>query len=338
MPAVRLHRAGPVGVRDLRVDEVPMPRPGPGEVLVEVVAVAIGSVDLTVVEGTAHRVGPTPMILGREGAGIVREVGGQAGDWREGDPVALLAVRACRRCPVCLAGRDNLCPRSQLPGMDHDGLLATHVLAADTDLVPLPSGSSPARAAIVPDTVASAYHALKRVGVGEGVELTVVGLGAVGCYAVKLATLAGCRVVGVDPDPDARRAGLDAGADEVRDTGDVDDLGTDRAVVCTHEASAIGLAVGAVRAGGRIAVVASEPALSALSGADLVAREIDLIGSFAATASDVGELVDLVDDGRLDLTHPASATLTLEEIPGHLAGASPSRVVATPSSTPAQRE
>jgi D-arabinose 1-dehydrogenase-like Zn-dependent alcohol dehydrogenase len=329
MPAVRLHRAGPADRRDVRVEEVPISAPGRGQVRVEMRAVALGGADRAVVEGLAHRTAPAPMILGREGAGVVAAVGDDVTDWREGDGVVLLAVRGCRRCPACDAGRDNLCPDAALPGVDVDGLLCASVIAQDADLVPLPGALDPAGAALLADTAGSAYHALKRSGVGEGITLAVLGLGGVGQYAVQLAVLAGCRVIGVDPDPDARRAALAAGADEAVDAQDptVASIGADRAVVCTREAAAVGQALEAVRDGGRVTMIASEVTLPPLPGARLVPREIDLVGSYAATAQDVGELVDLAEDGRLDLSHGRGATLALDDAATHLSGVAPGRAV-----------
>ena len=314
---VRLHADG------LRVEEVPIPRPGPHDVLVAVQAAGVGGLEAALATGAAGSP-DLPLVIGREAAGVVADTGGAVDDWRIGDRVAVLPDRVCGVCPMCTGGRENLCVSRGLAGIDVDGVLSGFV-AVDADrLVPVPHGIGFPVACLVPDAVGAPYHALKRAGVGDGSTVVVVGVGAVGLHAVQLATLAGAEVVAVDPDPQAlQRAGVwgahlvDATAtDPVRSVRELTEGGADRVLDAAGDPSALTTAVGCVAPGGRVVLVAGGGGdLRDLDAHTLVTRELEVVGSYGATAQDVGELFDLLEEGRLDLTSSVTHTTDLDGVP-----------------------
>lgn len=309
---------------DLRIEEVPVPRTGPDEVLLRVHACGVCASDLHVVQGVTPS-WPSPIILGHEAAGVIVAVGEHVTDWQPGDRVLVPAGRICGTCAMCLSGRDNLCSRVLVLGVTTNGAQAEYVTADAKMLVPVPMGLPLTQAAILADAVATPYHALKRGGVGEGMTCLVIGLGGLGMHAVALAKLAGATVVGVDLDPVSRERALAWGADAVVDSGEdgaaarireVTEGGTDTSFDFVGIRETIDLAVKTLRPGGRATLVGlSRDRISTVPIGVFVAQELEVVGSFGATAADVGELVDLVESGRLDLARSISHVLSLDEFP-----------------------
>jgi D-arabinose 1-dehydrogenase-like Zn-dependent alcohol dehydrogenase len=322
MRALRLHRVRDAdGPEDLRVEEVATPRPAPTQVLVEVAACGVGARDLSVVRGVTPHGPQLPQILGHEAAGTVAAVGAEVTDWQPGDRVAVLVGRPCKRCVYCQIGRDNLCLTLSVPGIDTDGALAGYVLADPDLLAPVPLEVPFHEAAIVVEAVATPYHALKRAGLAEGSIVAIVGLGGLGMHALLLAKLWGAHVVGIDVDPVNLERALAWGADAALDArdGDVVDRvheltagGADRAIEFVGTPASVDQAVRCIAPGGRAVVVGHGPEqLATLPIGQFVARELEVAGSFGSTLQDVGELFDLLEDGRLDLSRSVTHTTDL---------------------------
>jgi D-arabinose 1-dehydrogenase-like Zn-dependent alcohol dehydrogenase len=323
--AARLHApdADPTAA-DVRIEEVPTPQPAPDQVVVDVAACGVCASDLHVVQGITPA-GHLPITLGHEAAGTVSAVGDDVSQWRVGDRVIVPAGRICGTCTMCRTGRDNLCARAQVLGVDVDGAQAGAVAVPAGLPLPIPGHVPFDRAAILADAVATPYHALKRGGIGDGMVAVVIGLGGLGFHAVQLAVLAGAEVVGVDTDPVARARAEQAGASTVVDPRDEDavarvlavtDGGADVSFEFVGLAETVALASRILRPGGRATLVGI--GRDRLTGPPLglfVAREQEVVGSFGATLADVNELVDLVDAGRLDLTQSVSHTLGIEDVP-----------------------
>jgi alcohol dehydrogenase, propanol-preferring len=180
----------------------------------------------------------------------------------------------------------------------------------------------------VTDAVATPYHALKRGGVGEGSTVAVFGLGGLGMHAVLLAKLAGAEVVGIDVDDVNLQRALDWGADEVVHAGDgrparrireLTEGGVDRSFEFVGLAATVDQAVKCLRPGGRATIVGLGPEpLATLPIARFVAQETEVVGSFGSTHQDLGELFDLVEEGRLDLSRSVTDVLPLDELPAAL--------------------
>lgn len=329
MRAARLHLPRSAGqAEDVRVDEVAIPEPGPGQVRVRIRACGVCASDLHVVQGVTPHGPVLPQILGHEPAGEVDAVGEGVEGWLAGDRVAFLMARTCGSCGYCQSGRDALCVRLRVPGVDEDGAQADFAVADERYLTPLPSSVPFEQAAILTDAVATPYHALKRGGVGDGVTVAMFGLGGLGMHAVQLATLAGCAVIGVDVDPVNLQRARQFGADEVVDASDgrparrIKELtggGVDRTFEFVGRADVVDQAVKALRPGGRATVVGlTAERLHLLPQALLVAQELEVVGSFGSSKADLEELIDLVDAGRLDLTQSITHRFGIEDFPAAL--------------------
>jgi len=171
MRAVRVARFG--GPEELEVAEVPIPEPDDDEVLVEVEAAGVNRLDLLTRGGGYHRAGRPPLVLGQEGAGRVRAVGGGVRGLAPGDPV------------IAFGGRP--------------GFYAEVVAVPAARVVRRPEALDPTAAAALPTAWLTAWaclHRLARVGPGD-VVLVLAAASGVGDAAVQLARRAGARVIGV---------------------------------------------------------------------------------------------------------------------------------------------
>ncbi len=332
MRAARLHApapdptGGPSGA-DLRIDELAVPEPGPGEVLVAVAACGVCASDLHVVQGVTPAA-TLPLTLGHEAAGTVAAIGPDVADWQVGDRVVVPAGRPCGTCALCRSGRDNLCQQVVVLGVDVDGAQAGFARVPARLPLPVPGHVDLAEAAILADAVATPYHALKRGGVGDGMVAVVIGLGGLGMHAVQLARLAGAEVIGIDLDEVARERARDWGAVEVVDGARADagahvraltGGGADVSFEFVGSSGTAALASSVLAPGGRATLAGI--GRDRLAGPPLglfVSREQEVVGSFGATVSDVNELLDLLDAGRLDLSRSISHRVDLDAFPDAL--------------------
>lgn len=315
--AARLH-AGAAGQR-LHIDEVPLPAAARGEVVVAVQAAGVGGLEAELVAEASED--HPPRVLGREAAGVIAEVGPDVVGWQVGDHVAVLADRCCGTCAMCRGGRENLCHARGLAGIEVDGVLTGFVAIGGDRVVPVPPQMGLTAAAIVGDAVAVPYHALKRSGVSPGSEVAVIGVGGLGIHAVQLALLAGAHVLAADVDPEALGRAEAMGAETLRvdpttsgsDVVEVTEGGAARVLEFTGTAAGVATATGAVCPGGRVVLGGRSPGdLRSLATSELVTRELEVVGTIGATAQDVGELFDLVEEGRLDLTRSVTHTTNLD--------------------------
>jgi 6-hydroxycyclohex-1-ene-1-carbonyl-CoA dehydrogenase len=180
-------------------------RPGPGQVLVEVVGCGICHTDLGFLYDGVPTRHPLPLVLGHEIAGIVVEEGlGAPG--LKGKAVVVSAVIPCGSCPTCRRGRGDICPSQVFPGNDVHGGFASHVVVPARGVCVVPwknsNRQSLARLAVVADAVSTAYAAVKRAGIGDGDLAVVVGAGGVGGFCVQILRALGARVLAIDIDPE----------------------------------------------------------------------------------------------------------------------------------------
>ena len=192
MKVARFHKFG--GPEVLLYEEAPKPAPKPGEALVRVRAVGINHVDLDHRAGTSRIPLTFPHILGREFAG---ELAGDAGDFKEGDRVWVTCRIPCRRCELCLAGRDNLCIQEGYFGLDIPGGYAEYVAVPIANLNALPSNVRFEDAAAAQIAFGTAWHVLINRGflqAGQTVLIQAAGSG-IGSAAVQVAKLAGAAMI-----------------------------------------------------------------------------------------------------------------------------------------------
>jgi alcohol dehydrogenase, propanol-preferring len=208
---------------------VPVPEPGPGEVLVKVAGAGACHSDLHLLELPAGvRSFTLPFTLGHENAGWVETMGAGATGFAPGDPVIVYGPWGCGLCTSCRQGMENYCqaPGKPSPGGlgGTDGGMAEYLLVPSTRyLIPL-GDLDPREAAPLSDAGLTSYHAVKRSLhlLGPGSTAVVIGAGGLGQMAIQvLKALSGATtVVAVDTSEDKLKIAKDMGADEVLISGD----------------------------------------------------------------------------------------------------------------------
>ncbi|WP_405611089.1 L-idonate 5-dehydrogenase [Streptomyces sp. NBC_00076] len=280
------------GQGDLRVEEVPVPSPGPGQALV---AVRYGGVCGSDLHYWRHGgVGDfrlkEPMVLGHEVVGTVVSYGDGASGPAAGTAVAVHPASPCGVCPECVDGRRNVCRDTRYLGsaarFPHvQGGFAAQVVVPVEQLRPLPAGLEPRRAALA-EPLSVALHAVRRAGDVRGRHVLVTGAGPIGCLVVAAAKAAGAAHVTVtDLLPAALRYASAAGADTVVRADDPDDAGWPAEVDAAVEASGVAAGLDAclrrVRRGGVVVQLGMlPPGPSPFAGNLVVSREIELRGAF----------------------------------------------------------
>jgi NADPH:quinone reductase-like Zn-dependent oxidoreductase len=194
MKVAWFHKFG--GPEVLVYEEAPRPAPQAGEALVRVRAVGINHVDLDHRAGTSRIPLTFPHILGREFAGELAGLNGEPAGFREGDRVWVTCRQPCRRCELCLSGRDNLCIQEGYFGLDIPGGYAEYVTVPIANLNALPSHVSFQDAAASQIAFGTAWHVLVNRGflqAGQSVLIQAAGSG-IGSAAVQVARLAGATI------------------------------------------------------------------------------------------------------------------------------------------------
>ncbi|MFE7839689.1 NAD(P)-dependent alcohol dehydrogenase [Streptomyces sp. NPDC057474] len=219
MKAVQYRRVGHAP----EVVEVPVPEPGPGQVLLKVTAAGLCHSDLAAM-GWPEEQFPyaLPMTLGHEGVGTVAAVGTGVAALAEGQAVAVYGPWGCGRCHKCAEGKENCCPHAAglgilPPGLGSPGALAEYMLVdSPRHLVPL-NGVDPVQAAPLTDAGLTPYHAIRRSlpKLLPGSTAVVIGVGGLGHLAVQLLrALTPARVVALDVSEEKLELAAKVGAHE----------------------------------------------------------------------------------------------------------------------------
>jgi NADPH:quinone reductase-like Zn-dependent oxidoreductase len=216
--AVVFHEFG--GSEVLRVEELPDPQPGPGEVVLDVTATALNHLDVDVREGVSRFPVEFPHVLGVEPVGRIAALGEGVTGWEVGDRVAAYLIAVCGSCAYCRSGRESLCTAPHwFVGFGSAGGYAEKTLCKETQLIRVPDGVSDVEAAAGNIAFGTAWHMLvtrARLQPGETVLVNSVGSG-IGSAAVQVAKLAGALVIGTSSRADklakAKELGLDVGID-----------------------------------------------------------------------------------------------------------------------------
>lgn len=299
---------GPLHLRAL-----PVPQPGPGEVLLRVRACAVDHLDVALRAG-GRRTPPLPLILGHEIAGEVAALGSEVDDWDIGDRVASTLYLTCGRCRQCLRGRETICERFRgYIGGETPGGYAEYTLVPGENLVALPESISFPQGSILANAVGTPYHALvKRMRLQPGERIVITGAGGgVGVHAVQIARMVGARVMAVDVSPAKLAAAEDNGAELTVDPSTVslrdailewtEGLGAEGVLELVGPATMTDT-LAALGRGGRMVVVGSQTGREVtIDPMELFRHEWELLGSRNCTKLELREVTDLVAAGRL---HP----------------------------------
>lgn len=308
----------------LRIEEIPTPRPGPGELLVKVAACGLCHTDLHYLDHGTPTFKKPPIVLGHEVSGVVAETGPGAEQWKTGEPVLVPAVLSCGTCEPCRSGRENLCANGTMLGNHVDGGFAEYLLVPAKDVVRLPDGVPLVEGSVIADAVTTPFHAVVRRGrVSAGDWVVVFGCGGVGLALVQVAVAVGARVVAVDVKPAKLDAALRFGASAVfdgamarldREIRRATDGGAHVGFEVVGRASTQALAFESLRTGGRLVLVGYSQEVFPLNAGRVMFREIEVIGSLGCRPLDYPRAIELVRSGRVRLTEMVTHRFALADI------------------------
>lgn len=194
MKAMLLEKTGPVEEEPLRLVELPVPVPGPGEVLVKVLACGACHTDLHTVEGDLV-LPRLPLIPGHQVVGRVEKSGAGSKRFREGERVgATWFYSSCGSCRFCMEGRENLCKGARFTGLHADGGYGEYMVAPETSLFRVPEVFSDEEATPLLCGGVIGYRALRLSEVKPGGKLGMYGFGNSAHVVIQIAVKRGCRV------------------------------------------------------------------------------------------------------------------------------------------------
>ncbi|RAH38753.1 alcohol dehydrogenase AdhP [Halomonas sp. SL1] len=295
----------------LSLEEVEVPRPGRGEILVKVAASGVCHTDLHAAHGDWPVKPEPPFIPGHEGVGHVAAVGEGVTHLREGDRVGVpWLYSACGHCEHCLGGWETLCESQQNTGYSVNGGFADYTLADAGYVGRLPDNVDFLEIAPVLCAGVTVYKGLKMTDTRPGQWVVISGIGGLGHMAVQYARAMGLNVAAVDIDDDklalARRLGAsvtvnalttDPAAYLKREIG-----GAHGVLVTAVSPKAFEQAQGMVRRGGTISLNGLPPGDFPLPIFDTVLNGITVRGSIVGTRQDLQEALDFAGEGKVKAT------------------------------------
>lgn len=294
----------------LVVEDVSIPEPGYGEVLVRTKACGICGTDLHIVKGSGYRP-KLPHILGHEPSGVVEKLGEGTRRLKLGERVVPNIFFTCGECFYCRTNRETLCVnfRGAL-GVGVPGGYAEFFLAPERNLFTLPSNIPFPEGGVIADAVVTAVHAVRRrARVRADDVVLVIGLGGVGQSVIQVAKQSGGKVIATG----RRAARLERagamGADHLvnsssQDVGDAaksltGGSGADVVIDCVGSKETVAQSISAVKKGGRIVMIGESDDTIPLSTFQLCTNEFEILGSRSGGRQDTIESLQLVSSGKV---------------------------------------
>ena len=297
--------------KPLVIEEVAVPRPGPGQVLVRIEASGVCHTDLHAAHGGWPVKPKPPFIPGHEGVGYVVGLGAGVRHVKEGDRVGIpWLYSACGHCAHCLGGWETLCESQQNTGYSVNGGFARYTIAEADYVGRLPDGVGFVEIAPVLCAGVTVYKGLKVTDTKPGDWVVISGIGGLGHMAVQYARAMGLNVAAVDIDDGklalARRLGAEVTVN-ARETDPAAYLrreigGAHGVLVTAVSPKAFEQALGMARRGGTIALNGLPPGDFPLSIFDMVLNGITVRGSIVGTRLDLQEALDFAGAGKVAAT------------------------------------
>jgi (R,R)-butanediol dehydrogenase/meso-butanediol dehydrogenase/diacetyl reductase len=291
------------GPGQVAIENVTVPNPGPGEVIVRVEASGVCGTDgaeyqygaimtRAMADGGPHPASgqALPVVLGHEFAGTITEVGAGVDRSRIGDLVTCGAGVSCGVCPNCLAGRTNLCRVYFTLGYHRNGGLAEYVAAPLSTLVSAGSLGLTSDAAGLGQPMSVAVHAVRRGDVRAGQSVVVVGIGGIGAFIAHAAAAEGANVLAVDVVAQrlelARQLGahdtlLSEPGQDLRDALAQRGVHPDVIFEVTGRAQVLRECIAVMAPGTRLVMVGIQKGLTELELGGVSLTELDLVGTVA---------------------------------------------------------
>lgn len=295
--------------KPLVIEEVPIPNPGPGEVLVKMAATGVCHTDVHAAEGDWPVKPHAPFIPGHEGVGIVVARGAGVKRFKEGDKVGIAWLHdACGCCEHCLTGWETLCESQHDSGYNVDGSFAEYAIGAADYVARLPDNINFNEIAPILCAGVTTYKGIKETEARPGEWLAISGIGGLGHVAVQYAKAMGLHVLALDVTPEklalAKSLGADIAMDPTAPDANAQILkltggGAHGILVTAVSPPAFAQAIQLVRRRGTISLVGLPPGDFATPIFDVVLKRITLRGSIVGTRKDLAEALEFAAEGKV---------------------------------------
>jgi propanol-preferring alcohol dehydrogenase len=296
----------------LLLQDLPIPIPAPGEVLLRVKACAVDQFDLRIRDGKVAYAKKLPIILGHEIAGEIAGLGEGVTQWQIGQRVTSTLYLTCGRCRKCRSGRETICENFiGYIGIQTPGGYAEYTTVPEANLVELPASISFADGSVLANAIGTPHHAFtKRMRLQPGEHVIITGAGGgVGLHAIQLARLMGASVLAVDIGEAKNEAALESGADLFIDPTKEDfaeaartwtnGKGIEAALELTGGAT-LPTTMQALGKGGRVVIVGHHTGNElTIQPSQMIANEWEILGSRNVSKQELAEVVSLVERGRI---------------------------------------
>ena len=292
----------------LQIQDLPVPEPDAGEVLVSMETSGLCHTDIHAAHGDWPVKPVPPFIPGHEGVGRIVKLGPGVTSRRLGERVAIAWLGyACGQCRYCIAGWETLCEKQQNSGYSVNGTFAEYATAPASFATPVPDSVSSRDAAPLTCAGVTTYKAIKVARVAPAETVAIFGIGGLGHLALQYARIAGGFAIGVDIEDHKLAMASDLGADHVINASTSDPVkaiqelgGADVAVALAASPASFDQAYRSLRRGGRLVCVALPAGDAALSVPifDTVLSGKSVIGSIVGTRNDLADVFALHAAGR----------------------------------------
>tara|TARA_B100000686_G_C16782884_1_gene973169 strand:- start:991 stop:2025 length:1035 start_codon:yes stop_codon:yes gene_type:complete len=305
------------------IESVPDPAPGPFEAVAKVISCGSG---LTIQHVKAGRVKVDyPRIIGHEITGIIQAVGKNVHDIGVGDPVTVYFYLTCGQCKWCRIGRETLCEKlGGYVGRECHGGYAELIKLPAKNFIKLPEkldwNTYPAEIGVITDAIATPLKVIRRANVNAGETVAVFGAGGgLGIHMLMLTKWAHSKVIAVDIREEKFEACRKAGADSCVDPKDgntiehlreISDGGIDVAIDFVSSKESLETAIKSLNRGGRLVTLGGAGQTFTAHSADILAKELVLMGSRYATKQEVIESLNLCAAG--DVWPLVTETVSME--------------------------
>ncbi len=254
MQAMLLEHDAPISSSPLKLKEVPIPEPGPGQVLVKVHVCGVCRTDLHVVEGDLPP-STRPIIPGHETVGTVDLLGEGVTTVKRGDRVGIAWLqKTCQECEFCHEGRENLCVQTTFTGYHVHGGYAEYALASEQFLYPIPDMFTDEEAAPLLCAGIIGYRALRRSGIQPGQRLGLYGFGGSAHITIQVARHWGCSVYVCSLREEHRTLAKQLGADWVGTAAELPPQTLHSAILFAPAGELVSPALQALERGGTLAI------------------------------------------------------------------------------------
>lgn len=293
----------------LALEEVPIPTPGPGEVLVRIAASGVCHTDLHAIDGDWPVKPKLPLIPGHEGVGTVAALGPGVVDLREGDAVGVPWLHdACRACEYCETGWETLCEHQHNTGYAVDGGYAEYVIASAPFVGRLPQQVNFVDMAPILCAGVTVYKGLRETEARPGEWVVISGVGGLGHVAVQYAKAMGLNVIALDVGEAKLQFARSLGADlafDARDAATVAAVqretggGAHGVLVTAVSPVAFRQAIDCARRRGTVSLVGLPPGEFPAPIFDIVLKRITVRGSIVGTRRDLAEAIEFAVAGKV---------------------------------------